>query len=103
MASSLDKLTQGLTTDQKVYTMKYLKEKFPLLSKAELESLLKKGIFPYSYFDSVEKLDEIEFPAYEAFVNDLTGENVAEKAYLDAKELYHRLGFKSFREWLLLY
>ena len=37
---------------------------------------MKKGIFPYSYFDSVEKLNQTDFPPIEVFTNDLTDEKM---------------------------
>jgi len=38
--------------------MNYLRERFiDKLSQKDLEEILKKGHFPYSWFDSLEKLD----------------------------------------------
>jgi len=57
MASSLEKLAANLTPEKKVYTSTYLKERFPTLTNKEIMSITEKGIFPYSYFDNVSKLD----------------------------------------------
>jgi len=64
---------------------------------------MKKGIFPYTYFDCYEKLSETEFPPIEVFTNDLTDQKMNEAKYEEAKQLYIKLGFKSFYDWLILY
>ena len=57
--------------------MKYLQESFgDKLNEQELKNIMKKGIFPYLYFDSVEKLSQREFPPIEVFTNDLTDEKM---------------------------
>ena len=58
MNSSLESLVKNLPNNQKTYAMNYLRENFgDKLSEQELINIMKKGIFPYSYFDSVEKLN----------------------------------------------
>ena len=75
MNSSLEQLAK--IDNQKTYSMKYLQESFgDKLNEQELKNIMKKGIFPYSYFDSVEKLSQTEFPSIEVFTNDLTDEKM---------------------------
>jgi len=77
MNSSLEQLVKNLPDNQKTYSMKYLQESFgDKLNEQELKNIVKKGIFPYSYFDSVEKLSQTEFPPIEVFTNDLTDEKM---------------------------
>ena len=53
--------------------MQYLRENFGnILNEQELKNIMKKGIFPYTYFYSCEKLSETYFPTIEVFTNDLT-------------------------------
>ena len=62
--------------------MKYLKERFgDKLSKKDLESIVEKGIFPYSWFDNLEKLEQKEFPEIEDFFNDLTKKPMKKNKY----------------------
>ena len=103
MASSLEKLAANLTPEKKVYTSTYLKERFPTLTNKEIMSITEKGIFPYSYFDNVNKLDLEGLPPIEEFKNDFTGADMDKNKYIDAVGLFARLGFKTFREWLILY
>ena len=60
MASSLDTLTKNLKPEQ----CKTLNKHF----KGERRNLLlKKGIYPYEYMDSIKRLDETELPPKSAF------------------------------------
>jgi len=52
MSSSLDKLVNNLDPDQ----FKNLKEQFNDIEFNDIELLVLKGVFPYDWFDSLEKL-----------------------------------------------
>ena len=62
---------------------KILKEK-PTLSEVfgrdKAKDLSRKGIFPYEWFDSLDKLEQIEFPDYECFRSKLKGLDSASDA-----------------------
>lgn len=104
MASSLDNLGKNLSTTQKEYSMKYLQERFAdKLNQEEIEAIVNKGKFPYSWFDSLKKLDYEGLPEAAAFHNDLINKGIKEDEYLEVKELFEKLGFTTFKEWLLLY
>ena len=60
MASSIDKLSSNLKIDQFVNLKKYY-------SGNQLSLLLRKGVYPYVYVDSMKKLDETNLPPKEAF------------------------------------
>jgi len=62
MSSGLDKLTNNLERD--------LFQKMKTHSK-NFELCLRKGAFPYDWFDSLEKLSERNFPPKEAFFSKL--------------------------------
>ena len=47
----------------------------------ESDMLLRKGVFPYEWFDDIEKLDKTGLPPIQAFHSSLTGEGVSEKDY----------------------
>jgi len=59
MSSSLDKLVNNLEPDQ----FKNLKEQFN-----DIELLVRKGVFPYDWFDSLEKLSERNLPPKSHFI-----------------------------------
>ena len=49
----------------------------------------KKGVFPYNWFDSFDKLNNPRFPHYKSFYSNLTGENIKASDYKLAKEIYN--------------
>ena len=60
---SLDNLVSTLN----VHDFKYTHKEFP--DDVEFHLMRKKGIFPYDFFDSIEKLDYDKFPSRDAFFN----------------------------------
>ena len=74
MASSLDKLSSNLKTDQFVNLNKYY-------SGNQLSLLLRKGVYPYDYVDCMKTLDETSLPPKEAFYFKLTGEGITDEDY----------------------
>jgi hypothetical protein len=83
MSSSLAKLTKDL--DSLPFT-EVLKRDYPNLTKETIE---RKGVFPYSYFDSFTKLIETSLPPQSAFTNDLSG--------------WEEFGCLSFNDYLMAY
>ena len=62
-----------------------------------------KGIFPYTYIDSMEKLKETIFPSKKHFFNDLKNQDISELDYNYAKEVFQLSNAKNLGEYLLLY
>ena len=60
---SLDNLVSTLNVDD----FKYTRKEFP--DDVKFHLMRKKGIFPYDFFDSIEKLDYDNFPSRNAFYN----------------------------------
>ena len=67
MASSL----ASLSNLDKFPETKTLKKEYPNLTN---EMIMRKGVFPYAYFDHLNKLNETCLPSIDKFLNDLTGE-----------------------------
>ena len=70
MPSSLEKLFQNLDKDPCVN----LKKKY--FEGERLNLLRRKGVYPYDYMDSIEKLDETKLPPKEAFYSRLNNEDI---------------------------
>ena len=74
---------------------------------------LKKSIFPYQLFNSIEDIEcQISFPKYNEFYSDLKGKNVSEAEYIAAREEYNRRRklpnghpdkMHNFSDWLRYY
>ena len=73
---SLDKLVETMKEDDFKLTRQLHgnDEQFYLMTK--------KGIFPYDFFDSLEKLEYTSFPSRETFFNMLKGEECSMKVCL---------------------
>ena len=80
MASSLDKFSSNLKIDQFVKLRKYYSGK-------QLSLLLRKGVYPYDYVDSMRKLDEACLPPKEAFYSKLIDEGTTSMLKLFARNL----------------
>ena len=65
--------------------------------------LLRKGVYPYDYVDSPEKLQETQLPPLLAFDNILTGESITEEDYTHAKQVWEKFRMVSLGEYHDLY
>ena len=97
MSASLANLVNNL--DSLPYA-DVLKRQYPYLS---CEVIRRKGVFPYSYFDSLEKLETTSLPPREAFRNDLTGEECDEDEYKFAQRAWQEFGCQKFDDYLKSY
>ena len=95
--SSLDKLSSFLTTYPEIE--KY----FPDLSPDKFQLLLRKGIFPYEWMDSKDKLSATELPKLEDFYSSLNDDNVSNDDYAHALKVWKDFEIKNFGEYLQLY
>ena len=77
MNSSLDKLVKNLSDED----FKYLREE---LSGEKLESVKKKGFYPYEYFNSFKKFKETNLPDINKFFSSLKDCGISEKEYQSA-------------------
>ena len=96
MAASLDKLVNNLPKydfgDLKRY---YTGEKFHLLTR--------KGVYPYEYMDSLEKLKEAKLPPKEKFYSRLNGEDISDEDYEHAIKVWKTFGMKTLQDYHDLY
>ena len=97
MNSSLASLALNLTSLTHVES---LRKTYPNLCQ---NLFTQKGVFPYSYFDSLDRLKETSLPAIEDFANDLTGEECSEEDYQHAKEAWTQFNCRTFGDYMLSY
>ena len=96
MASSLDKLVSNLDRSSFQNTSKFYEGK-------QLDLLLRKGVYPYDYMDSLQKLDETQLPPKEAFYSTLSGEGISDEDYEHAQKVWKEFGMKTIRDYHDLY
>ncbi|CAB0040505.1 unnamed protein product [Trichogramma brassicae] len=98
MASSLDKLASYLKqqpTLRKIFGQDY--------DDAQIDLLTKKGVFPYEYISSLEKLQETALPPPERFYSSLTDSDISTKDYDDAKQVWDSFKISNLGEYSDLY
>ena len=96
MSASLDSLVNNLPeeafTNLKRY---YTGDKFSLVKR--------KGVYPYEYIDSLERLKENKLPPKESFYSTLTGEDISNEDYQHAQKVWEAFEIKSMKGYLELY
>lgn len=60
---------------------------FPNTEPQKFNLLLRKGVFPYDWFDSLEKLNFNKLPEKEAFYSALNGSDISDNDYMHAKKV----------------
>jgi len=91
LAASLDTLVSTMKRAGKqkfVQTTKYL---------GDDDLVFEKGHFPYTYFDSLKRLDETTLPPKSAFYNDLTESDISDRYYNHAVSVWNRFGMSTFK------
>ncbi|XP_045466137.1 uncharacterized protein LOC123674983 isoform X1 [Harmonia axyridis] len=97
--SSLENLASYLKLDQ--YTE--LKNQFSNLSVDNLKLLTRKGVFPYDYIDSIDKLCEPCLPSREKFYNQLNYDGISEEQYLHAQQVWSTFKCHTMKDYIMLY
>lgn len=63
----------------------------------------RKGLYPYEYTDSWEKLEEDRLPGKEEFFSGLTEEEIEDRAYSHVEKVWRHFGCNSVGEYSDLY
>ena len=97
MAGSLESLVKNLP-----------KESFKNLTARhenpeELELVMRKGVFPFDWFDSFDKLSETELPPIEAFYSKLNGTHISEEDWSHAQKVWEVFNMCNMRDYHDLY
>ena len=96
MATSLDKLADSLPKDAFNNVKRYYVDN-------KLELLTKKGVYPYEYMDTLEKLKETQLPPKEAFYSRLNDEGIGDENYAHAKTVWKTFEMKNLEDYHNLY
>ncbi|GBN66252.1 hypothetical protein AVEN_218089-1 [Araneus ventricosus] len=97
--ASLDQLIKNLENSSHefdIFNTFYACEKNSFLLK-------RKGVFPYSYLDVIEKLNDTCLPPKEAFFNILNNTPVSDEDYEHAKTVFRTFKCGNLRDYLELY
>ena len=96
MATSLDKLVNNLSKDAFSNVERYyVGDKLNLLTR--------KGIYPYEYINSSEKLKETQLPPKEAFYSRLNDEGIRDENYEHRQKVWKTFEMKNLEDYHNLY
>lgn len=96
MGASLASLVANLTEGDFVNTGRYYDRK-------RLELLKRKGVYPYEWMDSLDKMNAESLPPPSGFYSRLTGESITTDDYEHAKQVWNTFNMKTFRDYHNLY
>jgi len=65
--------------------------------------LLRKGIYPYDFMDTMDKFNVEELPSKECFFNSLTNKSISDKEYEFAQEIWSKYNCKSMKDYHNVY
>ena len=71
--------------------------------KDNVEILTRKGVYPYDYVSSLERLAETQLPSKEQFYSKLNDEDISDKDYQHAQNVWSTFKCKSIRDYHDLY
>ena len=69
----------------------------------KLELLTRKGVYPYEYMDSPERLKETQLPPKEAFYSRLNDEGISDEDYAHAQKVWETFEMKNLEDYHNLY
>ena len=96
MAASLDSLVKNLPKE----SFKNLKEFY---EGEHLDLIKRKGVFPYDWFDSFNRLSADHLPPKEAFHSVLNDSGISEEDYIHAQNVWKTFKMKTMRDYHDLY
>ena len=74
-----------------------------IYSGEKRDLLLRKGVYPYDWVDSIDKFSEIQLPPQELFYSKLNDEGISDEDYLHAQEVWKEFNCKTFRDYHNIY
>jgi hypothetical protein len=107
MASSIDKLSENLragckTTDEFRMAFKNTSKHFNE-SDDKFNAMIRKGVYPYDYIDSFDRLLEDRLPSIESFYSKFDDKNINIKDYETAQKVWKLFECKTLLEYHNLY
>ena len=95
LQTSLANLVSNLSPDDFINTKHVFKKNVELLTR--------KGVYPYDYVSSLEKLSETCLPPKEEFYSKLNDEDITDEDYQHAINVWNTFGCKTIRDYHDLY
>ena len=103
LLKSIEKAANVLFKKEGLNGFKNLIEYFENQPSEILNLLVQKGVFPYSYLDSFNKLNSTQYLKYEDFYDNLKDRNIDIEDYERGNKLWKHFNCKTFKEYMELY
>ena len=100
--TSLEALVENLKASGKHLFFK-MEDEFPSVSSEKYSLLLRKGVFPYDWFDDWSKLDLKNLPERDDFYNSLRESACTLGDYNHAYHVWNTFNCATFRDYMELY
>ncbi|KAK5644785.1 hypothetical protein RI129_006085 [Pyrocoelia pectoralis] len=97
MSTSIEKLCNYLENDKKIITRANCR------NDDEFSLLIRKGVFPYEYIDSWNKLNDTSLPPKHSFYSHLCHDHISDESYNHALNVWNKFNIKSLGEYSDLY
>ena len=95
LQTSLANLVSNLSSDDLHNTKREFKKNTSLLTR--------KGVYPYDYVSSLDKLSETQLPPKEEFYSKLNDEDISDEDYQHAKKMWNTFRCKTIKDYHDLY
>ena len=97
MSSSLDSLTKNLVSGGKKLFG------FEDYSDLQYDLLTRKGVYPYEYINSWDRVGETQLPPINAFYSNLNMSSISEEDYQHAQKVWEEFGIRNLGDYHDLY
>ena len=95
LQTSLANLVSNLSADDFYNTKHVFKKNTSLLTR--------KGVYPYDYVSSIDKLSETQLPPKDEFYSKLNDEDISDEDYQHAIKVWNKFGCKTIKDYHDLY
>ena len=93
LSTSLENLGNGLSDSEFKETRKHF------VDDNQFSLMRQKGVFPYSYVDSIEKMNNLNLPTKDEFYDQLRDEHISHECYERAKEVWRLFKCKNLGDY----
>ena len=101
MNDSLGRLVTNLAADGGEIHFNQIRKHFPNPNERAL--VMRKGIYPYEWMDSYEKLNATSLPEKDAFYSTLTLQDISDEDYIHAKHVWDIFNMNTMKDYHDLY
>jgi hypothetical protein len=101
--ASLDTLSSNLIAGDSTNAPRFHKHFVDRIGATNMNRYTRKGYYPYSWFDSLERLDETALPPRTAFKDSITKTTCTTEEYKHAQWVWETAGCKTFKDYHDLY